>query len=308
MCAELRDEYKSGVSIEEFQAMVTALNSEENFEDGHEIFYKIVNKVVKNKCKQNAQGTELDDLVQDTYVRLFTRISEIAVDPIGAFSKDGRVVSANILGGCFHNYIVSTAMNILRGKYRKNVPIVSIDEDESGDFFLKLISSERDMAEAIGEAEYTVSIYRLCLKNLFTQRSKPYIVLGFCFNALIHFDESGHSLRGCSSYTAEAIAKKTLGTLRNEFFNYHSLHLRSIPADIIAPFDKKLETTHSDGVMYKIHITETFYGKKPEHSIADWTNRTRSSLLERLRQEPMIVEFINSEEFKLAEKFKLGGF
>jgi len=297
MSTEIHDKYKFGITSDEFKLMVAALKSEETFKSGIETLYKLIDRVVRNKCKHHA-GEDFEDLIQDVYLRLFKRISIIARDPIGTFSKGGRQIEEKDFGGCFHNYIVTTAKNILYDRYNKELPTDSIDDDKIGNVFLNRISDLKRMEDTIAEAEYILSVYQLCLKTLFVLRSKPYIVLGFCHNALIHFDESSHAKRGCSKRTAEEIANKTLGVLREELYNYHNDYDCPIPDAIIAPLDKQLKNEYN-GKMYESYMTKEFYGANCEKTIADWTYNTRKSLVNKLKKEPLIMEFLKAEEFNI---------
>ena len=279
----------SYVDSKEFQTMVDAFMSKP-FDTAYEILYAKVSKIVIIKYRTYTHGTDLEDLVQEVNMRVFTRLNPIVYEPIQFFSRNGKEPTQDDLGKCFHNYVLRIAMNFLRDKHKKSVDTFSIDENESGEFFENLISDEKLLADSIEDLESSISVYRLCLTVLFKLRSKPYIMLGFCFNVLIYGAESDHAERGCSSYTADAIADKTLGTLRDEFCDYHARYLRPIPAGIVAPFDERLQNEH-EGKVYRLHITKTFYGSNPEKSIADWTYTTRRSLLNTLVKEPEIIEY-----------------
>jgi len=292
MSVELNNEYTSYIDGDEYQDMRNAFE-EKSFDDAYEILYEKVKRIVTIKCRTYAQGSELDDLIQEVNMRIFTRLNPMIYEPIEFFSRNGKMPSQEDLGKCFRNYVLTIAMNFLRGKYRKDIKFgdSSINDEDKGDFFTSLISSEKDLADGIIETEYRISIYQLCLRTLFKKNSKPYIVLGFCFNVLIYGAESDHTERGCASYTAEIIADKLLNSLRDEFCDYHAQYLRSIPSETIAPFDERLNVEHS-GRAYGLYPTQAFYGANPEKNVADWTYSTRKSLLATLIQEPEIIEFL----------------
>ena len=293
MATKIQNGYNSDTSYidgKEFQNMAEAFISMP-FGDAYEIVYTKITKIITIKCRSYMKGSdEIEDLIQDVNIRLFTRLGLIMSDPVQFFSRKGKIPDKDELGKCFRNYILCIAMNLLHDKYNKNVESFSIDDDESGEFFENLISDEMLLVESIEELESSISIYRLCLTVLFKLKSKPYIILGFCFNVLIYGVESGRAERGCSSYTAEAIANKMLGVLLNEFCDYHLDNLRPIPKEIIIPFDERLKEEY-EGKPFNTYITKTFYGDSPEKSISDWTYSTRKSLLTALVKKQEIIEY-----------------
>jgi len=283
---------KSYISSLEFQSMVDAfVSNPEDFDAAAKALYLMISRIVSIKCRTYLNSSDIEDLVQEVNCRVFTRLSQIIHEPVQFFSRNGKEATRDDLGKCFHNYVIRIAMNFLWDKHRKKIDTLSIDEFGDDDFFEKIISDEKRLAEVIEEEESAIVIYQLCLAALFKLRVKPYIVLGFCFNVLIYGAESDHAKRGCSSYTAEAIADKMLGVLRDEFCRYHKDYLHPIPPKIIAPFDERLQIEY-ENKMYKMHIPRTFYGRNPEKSIADWTYTTRQSLLKSLIKEPEIIEYI----------------
>jgi len=271
--------------------MVTIYKQDPYAPFAYDDVFKKVSDIVTIKYRQYTK--EIDDLIQEVHMRVFRKWNSIASEPIKFFSNDGRNLTEDDLGRCFRNYVMRITVNALNEIYRKNVP-EPMDYDG---LFGRLVDNESSFADKIAKMEEDISIYRLCLKFLFELGSKPYILLGFCFNALIHFDESDHKIRGHSSYTAEVIENKTLGSLRHKFSDYHEEYLRPIPKEILTPLDTKLSEVFEKAT-YEMHTAGMFYGPNPAKTISDWTSNTKRLLMPKLLKETYIKEFVEMEEYK----------
>ena len=280
------------VSVEEFHYILDTIKNN-SADEAHKILFDKVSKIVTVKCRLYiSNNMDLEDLISDVYTRVFIKLPLMKRDPIAFFSKHGQIVE-NDLGRCFFNYVHKIATNILRTEYGIEIdtPIESFDNGERGEFLKNFIKDSTNIEEDLIKKEYIIRIYQLCLKVIFKINSKPYIILGYCFNRLLFGAlKSDHAERGCSSYTAKKIADKMLGRLRDEFYDYHKNHLAPIPDKIIMPFDKKLADEY-EGKAYRLHIMRTFYGEKPEKSISDWTENVKNSLFEDLLKEPELAEY-----------------
>jgi len=297
----------SFVTNDEFNAMKDAYNLDPEGPFAYDGVFNKVADIVTIKHRYHTQ--DIDDLIQNVQIRVFKQWASISTDPHDFFSKDGRTLTDDNLGKCFQNYVLQIARNAMLDMKGVNLPEPTDEKD-----LIKLfaeeekrlakeemqLTDEEELANEIKKTTKTVSVYRLCLKVLFQLKSRPYTLLGFCFNALIHFDETGRNLRGSSSHTAKVIELKTLGTLRNEFRQYHEDYLRPVPSEIIKPLDTKLEGEF-DGTKYILHIIGRFYNNNPNKTISDWTTNTKRALVPKLMEEPEIIHFLDSEGYKRGE-------
>ena len=262
--------HTSFITDERYNKLIGIFHSD--FDAGCFEFYEIIGRISKRKFGSYFTAHDIEDFVEDVFVKLYTQISFI-------FGE-----GSSFTAGGLYTYIVKTANSVLRDRYNKKIDTVSTDGDENGEFFTGLISHGGNMIEELEELEFVQHTYQKALKTIFALNSKPYIILGYCFNVLIFGIEANRAERGCSAKTAETLANEFLENLRNRFCEYNEKYYNiPIPSHIIQPLDIKLDVKHL-GKSYGAHTMKTFYGQKqtPEKTISDWTTAIRKALLKKL--------------------------
>jgi len=258
----------------------------------------MVSRIAKTKASSSGSivpRDDIEDLVQEVVMRVLTRLTFLVQEPVESLSNtDDAVLSQDMLKkhvGGFCNYINITTVNLILDKYKIAITTTSLDDEENADFFNSLISDEKDMMDEIGMYEFRITVYKSCLEHLFFLKSEPYILLGFCFNVLIHGPDYDQKKRGSASFTADAIAYKLLGALSSEFCKYHKKRIYPVPDDAINHFNNRLKNEGINQKAFEDHVPSTFYGPNPTKTIADWSRNTRKALLKALANNPIITEY-----------------